>query len=77
MVQDYVVNPTESSVRRVWRSSSTLLTDVRVAYNYERKLSEFETTSRKLDVILYAVSSEMGVWEEDGDEDICESNGDY
>lgn len=76
MVQEYVVNTTESSVRRVWDSSSTFLTDVRVAYNYERKLSEFETTSRKLDVILYAMSSEVGVWEEDGDEDISESHGD-
>ena len=75
MVQEYVVNTTESSVRRVWDSSSTLLTDVRVAYTHQRELSEFEATSRKLDAILYALSSEVGIWEEEGDENISESDG--
>lgn len=63
-------------MRRVRYTSSTLLTDVHIAYHYKRGLSEFEATSRKLDVILYAVSSTMGVWQEEGDEDLCEGNGD-
>ena len=76
MVQKYVGNSTETSVRRVWYTSSTLLSDVHIAYHNKRKLSESEATSRKLDAILYALSSEVGIWEEEGDEDISESDGD-
>jgi len=76
MVQRYVGNTTASPMRRVWVTSSTLLTNVHLTYHYQRELSEFEATSRKLDAILYAVSSKMGVWEEEGDEDISESDGD-
>lgn len=76
MVQRYVGITTRSSVRGVWFTSSTLLTDVYITYHYKRKLSKSEETSRKLDAILYALSSEMGVWEEEGDEDISESHGD-
>jgi hypothetical protein len=76
MVQRYVVNTTKSSMRRVWYTTTTLQSDVHLAYHYQRELSEFEDTSRKLDAILYVLSSEMGIWEEEGDEDISESNGD-
>lgn len=76
MVQEYVVNPTETSVRRVWYTSSTLLTDVHIAYYNKRSISEFEATSRKLDAILYALSSAVGVWQEEGDEDVFEGDGD-
>jgi hypothetical protein len=76
MVFKYVANETDAPVRGMWYTSSTLLSDVHIAYHNKRKLSESETTSRKLDAILYAMSSTMGVWEEDGDEDISESNGD-
>lgn len=76
MVQRYVVNTTESSMRRMWYTTTTLFTDVHLAYHYQRELSEFEDTSRKLDAILYVLSSEMGIWEEEGDEDISESDGD-
>ena len=76
MVQRYVGNPTESPVRRVWFTTTTLQSNVHLAYYYERKLSEFEETSRKLDDVLYALSSDVGVWEEDGDEDVWESHGD-
>lgn len=76
MVQKYVGNSTEASVRRVWYTSSTLLSDVHIAYHNKRILSESEATSRKLDAILYSLSSNMGVWQEEGDEDIYESDGD-
>lgn len=76
MVQRYVVNTTKPSMRRMWFASITLQSDVHLAYYYKRELSEFEETSRKLDAILYALSSEMGVWEEEGDEDISEGDGD-
>ena len=76
MVQKYVGNSTETSVRRVWYTSSTLLSDVHIAYHNKRILSESEATSRKLDAILYSLSSNMGVWQEEGDEDIYESDGD-
>jgi hypothetical protein len=76
MVQRYVVNTTKSSMRRVWYTTTTLFTDVHLAYHYQRGVSEFEETSRKLDALLYAMSSEMGVWEEEGDEDVSEGHGD-
>lgn len=76
MVQGNVGFTTATQVRGMWFTTSTLLTDVYFAYHYKRKLSEFEESSRKLDAILYAVSSEMGIWEEEGDEDISESHGD-
>ena len=76
MVQRYVGNPTESSMRRVWLTTITLSSNVRIAYHYKRELSEFEDTSRKLDALLYAVSSTMGIWEEEGDEDVSEGDGD-
>lgn len=76
MVQRYVANKTEPSMRRVWVTSTTLQSNVYLTYHYQRELSEFEATSRKLDAILYALSSEMGIWEEEGDEDISESHGD-
>lgn len=76
MVQRYVVNTTESSMRRMWFATTTLQSDVYLAYYYKRELSESEETSRKLDALLYALSSEMGVWEEEGDEDISEGDGD-
>ena len=76
MVQGYVVNTTESSMRRVWTTSTSLQSSIHLTYHYQRKLSEFEATSRKLDAILYGLSSEMGIWEEDGDEDSYESVGD-
>lgn len=76
MVQRYVADPTEPSMRRVWFTSTTLQSDVHLAYYYQRELSESEATSRKLDAILYAMSSEMGIWEEEGDEDIRKGHGD-
>ena len=70
MVQRYVGNTTEPPMRRVWTTTSTLLTDVHFAYHYQGKLSEFEETSRKLDAILYAVSPDLGIWKQETDEDI-------
>lgn len=76
MVQRYVANTTGTSVRGMWYTTTTLPSDVHLAYHYKRELSEFEESSRKLDAILYALSSEMGIWEEEGDEDISEGDGD-
>ena len=76
MVQRYVANTTRTPLRRMWYTTTTLSSDVHLAYHYKRKLSESEESSRKLDAILYALSSEMGIWEEEGDEDISESHGD-
>lgn len=77
MVQKYVVDTTESSMRRMWYTSSTLSSDVHIAYHYKGELSDFETTSRKLDALLYGLSSALGVLREEGDdEDIRQGNGD-
>lgn len=70
MVQKYVVDKTEPSMRRMWYTSSTLSSDVCVSYHYQRELSDFEATSRKLDAILYGLSSALGVWEQEDDEDV-------
>jgi hypothetical protein len=77
MVPKYVVDTTESSMRRMWHTSSTLSSDVHIAYHYKGELSDFEATSRKLDALLYGLSSALGVLREEGDdEDICQGNGD-
>lgn len=76
MVQRYVVDKTEPSMRRMWYATVTLQSDVHITYHYQRELSEFETTSRKLDALLYALSSEMGIWEEERYEDLQQSDGD-
>jgi len=67
---------TSTSMPGMWNTSTTLLQDVRLAYHYQRKLSESEESSRKLYDLLFAMSSIMGIWEEDGDEDIFGSDGD-
>jgi hypothetical protein len=76
MVQGYVVNTTKTPMRGMWTTSTTIQSSIYFTYHYQRKSSEFEATSRKLDAVLYAMSSKMGIWEEDGDEDIYESFGD-
>ena len=76
MVFKYVANETDAPVRGMWFTSTTFQSDVHIAYHNKRKLSESEATSRKLDAILYALSSNMGVWEEEGYEDLPESHGD-
>ena len=76
MVQKYVVDKTEPSVRRMWYTSSTLSSDVCVSYYLKGELHDFEATSRKLDAILYGLSSALGVWEPEDDEDISQGDGD-
>lgn len=75
MVSGYV-GVTSTQMPGVWYTSTTLCTDVHLAYHYQRKLSESEESSRKLYDLLFAMSSIMGIWEEDGDEDIFGSDGD-
>jgi len=77
MVQGYVEFTSITSMRRVWCSHSTLLTSTYLAYHYEGELSEFEATQRKLDALLFLLSSEMGVRRPDDDEDLPEGDGDF
>lgn len=77
MVPKYVVDKTESQMRGMWYSSSTLSSHVHISYINKRELSELEATSRKLDALLYGLSSALGVlWEERDDEDISKGDGD-
>lgn len=76
MVQGDVEYTSITSLRRVWCTSSTLLTSTHLAYCYQRELSEFEATQRKLDAILFLLPSAMGVWGPEDDEDIPEGDGD-
>jgi hypothetical protein len=69
MVSGYV-GVTSTSMPGVWSASTTLCTDVRLAYHYKRKLSESEESSRKLYDLLFAMSSVMGIWGEEEDEDL-------
>jgi hypothetical protein len=61
---------TATSLPGMWDTSTTLQSDVYLAYHYKRKLSKSEESSRKLYDILFAMSSAMGVWESDSDEDL-------
>ena len=76
MVQRYVGHTFSAPVRGVWYTTTTLPSLVYLAYHYQRKLSIAEETSRKLDAVLLYLSSEVGVWEEDGDEDVPQGHGD-
>ena len=69
MVQGHV-EFTTTSVPGVWNSTVPLSSDVCLSYHYQRKLSESEASSRKLYDLLFAVSSAMGVWDQDEDEDL-------
>lgn len=70
------VGITATPMPGMWDTSTTLLEDVRLAYHYKRKLSEFEKSSREFFHLLHSSSPAMGIWEEDGDEDIFGSDGD-
>jgi hypothetical protein len=67
---------TSTPMPGMWCASTTLQSNVRLAYYHQRKLSESEESSRKLYDLLFAMSSVMGIWEEDDDEDLWESDGD-
>jgi hypothetical protein len=69
MVQGHV-EFTTTSVPGVWDASTTLQSDVCLAYHNKRKLSESEESSRKLYDLLFAMSSVMGIWGEEEDEDV-------
>ena len=69
MVSGYV-GITSTQMPGVWSTSTTLQSDVHLAYHYKRFLSESEKSSRKLYDLLFLMSSAMGIWEEEGDEDI-------
>jgi hypothetical protein len=75
MVQGHV-EFTTTSMPGVWSSTVPLSSDVCLSYHYKRKLSEFEESSRKLYDLLFAMSSVMGVWDQDEDEDLWGSDGD-
>jgi hypothetical protein len=69
MVQGHV-GVTTSYLPGMWSTSTTLQSDVYLAYHYKRKLSESEESSRKLYDLLFAMSSVMGIWGEEDDEDL-------
>lgn len=69
MVQGHV-EFTTTSMPGMWDTSVPLSSDVHLSYHYKRKLSESETSSRKLYDLLYVMSSAMGVWESEDDEDL-------
>lgn len=64
------VEITTTQLPRMWDTSTTLQSDVYFSYHYKRKLSESEASSRQLDALLYVMSSAMGIWEQEDDEDI-------
>ena len=69
LVQGHVVI-TPTSMPGVWNTSTTLSSDVHLSYHYKRVLSESEESSRKLYDLLFAMSSLMGVWGSEEDEDL-------
>jgi hypothetical protein len=69
MVQGHV-EFTTTSMPGMWDTTVPLSSDVHLAYHYKRKLSESEASSRKLYDLLYVMSSAMGIWESEDDEDL-------
>jgi hypothetical protein len=64
------VGITSTSMPGVWSTSTTLQSDVHLAYHYKRKLSEFEKSLGEFFYLLSESPHAMGIWEEDGDEDL-------
>lgn len=54
----------------VWVAHTTLPSNVYFTYRYQGEFSSAEEPSEELYDLLHELSSKMGVWEEDGDEDI-------
>ena len=69
MVSGYV-GITSTQMPGVWSTSTTLQSDVHLAYHYKRKLSEFEKSLGEFYDILHGSPPDVGIWEEDGDEDL-------
>ena len=69
LVSGYVGQST-TPMPGMWDTSTTLQSDVHLAYHYKRVLSEFEESSRKLYDLLFTMSSLMGVWGSEEDEDL-------
>jgi hypothetical protein len=77
MVFKYVANETDAPVRGMWFTSSTLLSDVHIAYRVQRSVPSIEESSREFHAVLSELSFLLGVFrEEEDDEDIFESDGD-
>jgi hypothetical protein len=64
------VEVTTTQLPGMWDTSTSLQSDVYFAYHYKRKLSESEASSRQLDALLYVMSSAMGIWGSEDDEDL-------
>lgn len=64
------VGITSTPMPGMWDTSTTLSSDVHLSYHYKRVLSESEESSREFFHLLHSASSAMGIWEEDGDEDL-------
>lgn len=71
---DVEVTPTQMSGVR--NTSTTLQSNVRLAYSIKGSNADVEASSRKLYDLLLAVSLKVGVWDAFGDEDIPGSDGD-
>lgn len=69
MVQGYV-GITTTPMPGMWSATIPLSSNVCISYHYQRKLSESEESSRKLYDLLFTMSSIMGIWGEDEDEDL-------
>lgn len=61
----------------VWVTSSTLQSDVYLAYSIKGQFSAAEESQGQLHDLLYALSSAMGVWESEDDEDLPGGDGDW
>lgn len=75
MVQGHV-GVSYSHLPGVWVTSSTLQSDIHLAYSIKGELSGSQTSQGQLHDLLYALSSAMGVWESEDDEDLPGGNGD-
>lgn len=64
------VEVTTAHLPGMWETSTTLQSNVYLAYSIKRKHADAEASSRKLYDLLLAVSLQVGVWDSFGDEDV-------
>lgn len=60
----------------MWFTNTTLLSDVYITYYYKRLVPTTEAPSRELYDILHELSSDVGVWGSEEDEDVQSGTGD-
>jgi len=60
----------------MWYTTTTLPSDVYITYHYKRIVPTAQTSSGEFYDILHELSSDVGIWGAEEDENVSEGDGD-